>query len=191
MLARLKPSPGTVVACVALLAALGGSAYAVSKINGSDLVDRSVAGKKLKRNTIKGSEVKESALGKVPKAAKANTAANISPPEAEHVVDTSGEPPFGSGWSNFSPSDRPPAAFYMDREGVVHLQGEVSRTSGTNDIIFTLPESYAPAKQQSFPAVGNGGVFATLSVRPTGEVDFDTGNPGVLHLNGITWRAGH
>jgi hypothetical protein len=111
-------------------------------------------------------------------------------PEPLRVVGDTGQPAFGTGWENFSASTRPPAAFYVDRQGIVHLQGEVTRSSGTGAQIFVLPAGYAPELQQTFPAVGNGGAFAVVSIEPSGEVHFDSGDPGVLHLNGITWRAG-
>ena len=136
------------------------------------------------RNAAKGGDVKESTLGRVP------IAKNISPPEAAHLIGAVGEPPFGAGWGNFNPNTRAPAAFYIDRQGVVHLQGEVERSSGTNTTIVDLPDSYAPALQESFPAIGNGGTFATVSLDAVGLVRFGTGDPSIVHLNGISWRAG-
>jgi hypothetical protein len=73
---KLRPSPAFVLAALALMVALGGSAYAVSQIDGKTLVDRSVAGKKLKKNTVTGVEVNESKLAKVPRAANADHANN-------------------------------------------------------------------------------------------------------------------
>jgi hypothetical protein len=64
-----------VVATLALLLAVGGTSYAASQISGKDLKNRSVAGKKLKKNTVTGAEVRESKLGKVPRAAQADNAA--------------------------------------------------------------------------------------------------------------------
>ena len=61
--------------------ALSGTGYAAVKVNGSDLENRSVAGKKLKRDTIGGREVNESKLGRVPSAlnaTRANSAATSS-----------------------------------------------------------------------------------------------------------------
>ena len=63
-LRKLRPSAAMIVACVALIAAIGGSAYAASKINGDDI----------KRNTVTGKQVKEKSLNKVPKAKKADYA---------------------------------------------------------------------------------------------------------------------
>jgi hypothetical protein len=66
-----------VVASLALFVALGGSAYAVSKIDGSALVNRSVAGKKLKADTVTGREIRESTLGACPAGTRIFTGACV------------------------------------------------------------------------------------------------------------------
>jgi hypothetical protein len=63
------------VALLALFVALGGTGYAVTKINGKVLKDRSVPAKKLKKDQLTGTEINESKLGKVPVAAQADHAA--------------------------------------------------------------------------------------------------------------------
>jgi hypothetical protein len=73
-----RPRHATVVAYLALFLALGGTGYAAVKINGSDLVNNSVAGKKLKRGTIGAREVNESRLGRVRSAANATRAATAA-----------------------------------------------------------------------------------------------------------------
>lgn len=57
-----------VVATLALFIALGGSAYAVSKIDGSNIRNRSLTGNEFKSNSIGGRVVKESSLRPVPRA---------------------------------------------------------------------------------------------------------------------------
>lgn len=57
-----RPSPALAVALIALFVALGGSGYAAVKINGSQIEDRSIAGNKIKRDTLTGTEVRESKL---------------------------------------------------------------------------------------------------------------------------------
>jgi hypothetical protein len=69
-----RPGHATVVAYLALFAALGGGAYAATTINGKQLVDRSVAGKKLKKSTVTGFEVNENTLDKVGSAKFADSA---------------------------------------------------------------------------------------------------------------------
>lgn len=68
-----RPSAGLIVAVIALFLALGGTAVAVSSINGSLLKNRSVGGIKLKKHTITGTEVNLNTLGKVPSAGNADT----------------------------------------------------------------------------------------------------------------------
>lgn len=57
-----RPSPAMVVALIALFVALGGSGYAAISINGKDIENRSIAGKKLKRNAVTGGLVKNRSL---------------------------------------------------------------------------------------------------------------------------------
>jgi hypothetical protein len=63
-----RPSPSMAVALLALFVALGGTGYAASKVNGRNIVNRSISGAKIKRNTLGGAEIRESRLGKVPSA---------------------------------------------------------------------------------------------------------------------------
>jgi hypothetical protein len=75
------------VALLALFVALGGSAYAVDQINGNTIKNRTIGGAKLKNDTLTGKQIKESKLGKVPSAAKADTATSAtSAGEAVHAT---------------------------------------------------------------------------------------------------------
>jgi hypothetical protein len=58
-----RPSPAMAVALTALFVALGGSGYAAATISGASLTNRSVAGKKLKKDAVTGMEVKDRSLG--------------------------------------------------------------------------------------------------------------------------------
>lgn len=69
-----RPSASLVLAFVALLAALGGTSYAAATISGKDLKVRSIPGNRVANNVLTGTQVKESALGLVPKAAFAFSA---------------------------------------------------------------------------------------------------------------------
>ena len=60
------------IALLALFVALGGSSYAALRINGSQIENRTISGKKLKRNTLGGSVIRESRVGKVPRARRAD-----------------------------------------------------------------------------------------------------------------------
>jgi hypothetical protein len=74
MLKRLRPSPAMVVALIALFVALGGTALAVKKINGSALVNRSVSNVKIKKNSLTKTEINVKKLGTVPNANAADNA---------------------------------------------------------------------------------------------------------------------
>jgi hypothetical protein len=66
-----RPSPATVISIVALIVALGGSAYAAQTINGGAIKKQTIGGGKLKKNTLTGFQIKNSKLGTVPAARRA------------------------------------------------------------------------------------------------------------------------
>ena len=67
-----------VIAMVALFVALGGTVYASTSINGSDINKHSIPGNRLKDNTVTGAQINLSKLGKVPSAATADSATNAT-----------------------------------------------------------------------------------------------------------------
>ena len=71
-LKQLRPSPAMVVALVALVAALGGTAYAAGQINGNSIQKQSIGGGKLKQKTLTGYQINTRKLGIVPAAEKAD-----------------------------------------------------------------------------------------------------------------------
>jgi hypothetical protein len=75
---RFRPriSYANVVSTLALVLALGGVSYAAVKINGKNIKDRTVTAKKIKKNSLTGTEINEAKLGKVPAAALADNATN-------------------------------------------------------------------------------------------------------------------
>jgi hypothetical protein len=73
-LKQIRPTAAMVVACVALVAAIGGTSYAASMITSADVDNRSLKGKDLVDDTLRGRQVSESSLRKVPSAANADAA---------------------------------------------------------------------------------------------------------------------
>ena len=65
---RQRLTYANVMSTLAVFIALGGSSYAALTISGSDIQNRSIPAKKLKRNTITDREVRESRLSRVPRA---------------------------------------------------------------------------------------------------------------------------
>jgi hypothetical protein len=70
-LRKARPSPAMIVAIVALIAALGGTAYAAGQINGGAIVKQSIGGGKLKQKTLTGFQINTNKLGIVPSAKRA------------------------------------------------------------------------------------------------------------------------
>jgi hypothetical protein len=80
-IASRRPSPTTVIACLALFLALGGGVYAAakgSKISGNKIKKSSIAGNRLKKDTLTGKQIKESTLGTVPSAGVANSVSGLT-----------------------------------------------------------------------------------------------------------------
>jgi len=70
---RYLPSPAMVVACLALLVALGGTGYAAIKLPANSVGTKqlkrgAVTGVKVKSNALGGTQINESTLGRVPSA---------------------------------------------------------------------------------------------------------------------------
>jgi hypothetical protein len=61
-----RPSPAMVVAVIALIAALAGTAYAAGQINGGAIIKQSIGGGKLKQKTLTGFQINTNKLGAVP-----------------------------------------------------------------------------------------------------------------------------
>ena len=75
-----RPSPSMVVALIALVFAMSGTAVAATHlVSGDSLIKKhTLSGNRLRNHTLTGSQIKLNSLGKVPRAAKADTATNAS-----------------------------------------------------------------------------------------------------------------
>lgn len=62
-----------VMSTLALFVALGGSSYAALRINGKSIENRSIPAKKVRVNALTGREIRESSLGRVSRARRADT----------------------------------------------------------------------------------------------------------------------
>jgi hypothetical protein len=68
---KRRPSPAMVVALVALVVALAGTAYAAQTINGGAIKKQTIGGGKLKHKTLTGFQINTNKLGVVPAAKRA------------------------------------------------------------------------------------------------------------------------
>ena len=66
-----RPSPAMVVAIIALIVALAGTAYAAQNINGGAIKKQTIGGGKLKQKTLTGFQINTNKLGIVPSAKRA------------------------------------------------------------------------------------------------------------------------
>jgi hypothetical protein len=71
MLKERRPSPAMVVAVIALVVALAGTAYAAQTINGGAIKKQTIGGGKLKQKTLTGFQINTNKLGVVPSAKSA------------------------------------------------------------------------------------------------------------------------
>lgn len=86
ILRRLIPSPAMIVAIVALVMSLGGSAYALvitgksirnNTVTGKDIRTHSLRGQDIRADSVGGGAIRESTLGQVPTAALASSAGGL------------------------------------------------------------------------------------------------------------------
>ena len=169
------PSPATVIACLALFFALGGSAIALQgrntvdsgdikpkNVKTSDLANNAVTTRKIKAYAVRTGDIRN---GQV-------RAGDLAAQEAFHLVGQPGEPGFSDGvegdclHANAAAMDiRPnPAGFYKDALGRVHLMGIVTQSDGPGGdavcegagagesiedrLAFVLPEGYRPTNDE-------------------------------------------
>jgi hypothetical protein len=191
---------------VAVFLALGGGALAVSNLGKnsvgpkqlkknavltSKVKNEAITGAKVKKGTLTGAQVNASTLGTVPSAQTAQTAqtANaVAPSEPLHEIGKPGQPQFENECKQADPETFPTTGFYKDREGLVHLQGDYSCSTG-GVTAFTLPPGFRPARGMAF----------AMPLTPEGyvEVEPSDGIPAAgvycsgtfCVLNGITFRV--
>ncbi len=181
---RMTASSILVASVVGLIVglALPAAGRAASQlINGASIKEHSIAGNRLKHNTITGKQVKESSLGTVPRA-------QTLPPLVWHPIKPI------NGWADGSigtPAYRSPA-YAVDAQGLVHFRGTLDGgLSGT--VAFTLPKADLPKPGLvvDCPMMASGGKAAMLMFRSDGAApgpgDASSGDISDLSiLDGVT-----
>jgi hypothetical protein len=203
-----KLTYANIVATLALFIAVGGaSAFAATQLGKNSVGTKqikkgAVTGAKIKKGTITETNINLAKLGTVPSATSATTATTadgLSAPESKHMVGQSGQPGFEGGSTNYSPPGitYPPASFYRDHDGIVHLEGVVKvGKEASLDPIFTLPAGFRPGTGtlQIFPSAGAGAGVLVTGTNTSIEGHSYNGillgeEEEILVLNGITFRA--
>jgi hypothetical protein len=118
ILRRLVPSPAMIVALVALVLSLGGSAYALvvtgktirnNTVTGKDIRNRSLSGNDVKGNRLGGGAIKESSLATVPSAGLAASALGV---DLWAVINSDGVLVRGRGQGVGDPASRTNTGIY-------------------------------------------------------------------------------
>lgn len=118
---RRLPGPGVVIAVVALVAALAGTAVALpgkNTVTSGDIKANAVKAKDIAANAVGGSEVREATLGTVPNARRANAAARA---DKATRADTAASAETLGGKS---------AAQLDTRWALINESGEIERQTG-------------------------------------------------------------
>jgi hypothetical protein len=214
---RRKLTYANVISTLALFLVLaGGTAFAAKQmlpknsVGTKQIKNNAITGAKIKNGTISGSKINASSLGTVPSATSATTATNaahaanadtvggksassFAPATAEpvRIVGDPGQVPFGTGWGRGGTEMKP--GFWKDPYGTVHLQGQAGRSSGTNEVIFTLPPGFRPTEEEFFVVYPSGGDgVTTIDVNEAGQVllfSFEGADDNFVGLGNISFRA--
>jgi uncharacterized cupredoxin-like copper-binding protein len=201
MIRGTRPSPAILIAILALVAALAGTAVA------GPTATTSVSKKKVKKIAKKQAIKQINKLAPGLSVAHADSATNAnnadklggksasafasSTSEPYREVGAPGQPDFEPGWANVDEDVGSTAAFYKDPFGVVHLKGQIASATA-NTVAFTLPAGYRPSRILELPMAEDGPAGARLLVRPIGYVipDCPGGSCADAGIDGLTFRAG-
>lgn len=151
------------IALLALFVALGGTGYAATAINGKLIKHNTVAGTKLKKDTLGAREIKESKLATVPRASRADSA---------------------------SAADRATSASTATSAASATNAGNADRLDGVDSTGFlrsTVPEPYREVGSAGQPLFGSG--WANEAAGTNSTVAFYKDPFGVVHLKGVATRS--
>ena len=121
-----RPSPALIVAIVALVAALAGSAIALpgkNTVQSNDIKKNAIKSKHVKKDALKGVDINESKLGTVPSAERANSAGAVDTVQTFNVRAVATET-----------ADIADAAVVpLASKGALSLYGKCSHDAGTTE----------------------------------------------------------
>jgi hypothetical protein len=165
-LKRMRPSAAMIVACVALVAAVGGTSYAASMITSADVDNRSLKGKDLADDTLRGRQINESSLGKVPSAANADAAATAA---SAATADTAANAANADRLAGESAADQKVRWLLFNEQGQIEDQSGGFRVL---DAFQTNSNVYIDAGES---LVGKG-LLASIAIQDQVDVDGTDGD---------------
>jgi hypothetical protein len=209
MLARLRArlTYANVVATLALFVALGGTGYAASQITSRDVKNRSLKGGDLKKDTVTGSEIRESRLGRVPLAETsvnatnadiAKTAGSATTAAAADVAndakslagqgvgafERSTRVQFGSAGASPAGPANEQALFSWPEMGVAITSSSTGCGAGQARIAVSNTKSSGPAAE----AIADGSAGAIVTADP-GEVERFCGDSNNGDVSGVVFDS--
>jgi hypothetical protein len=140
-----RHSPALLVAILALIVGMSGSAFAIQRgQSGDSLINqRTLSGNRLRLNTVTGQEVADLVWHNL-------TLIN--------------------GWESYNePGVRTPA-WAMDAQGIVHFRGAISQAAGSNNIFTRLPVAIRPAAFVYIATDLNIAATGRIYIQPNGVV---------------------
>jgi hypothetical protein len=210
-----RPSPALVISIIALVVAMGGTAYAgfsipKNSVGSTQLKNGAVTTKKIKKGTVTASKINTKGLtvpnalhasgastaGSATSAADANALQGHSASSfAPSAIEAAQQPAYANGWQGCTSSigpcgDDEALSFFEDPWGIVHLQGAAANSTATTGPIFTLPSGYRPAGNLWLAVYGNGQTPAYIEIQSDGTVSLVGDSQLYVGLTGVTFRAG-
>ncbi|HEX8206859.1 MAG TPA: hypothetical protein VF587_12435 [Solirubrobacteraceae bacterium] len=170
---RLRISPATVLALLALVAALGGTSYAASKVTGKDVRNSSLTGADIRNRSLTGADVKDGSL----------SASDFGPGQLPRATPGTEGPQGPAG-----PAGPPGPQGEPGEPGARGPKGEtggagVAGASATTDVSLTSSDATVISTQVDAGAPARLLVWASAELR--GAVDSDDVADCVLSVNGI------
>src|SRR5262249_8787886 len=172
-----RPSPALVVAVLALVAGLAGTAVA-----DPELSKKKVTTKKVKKIADKEANAVLNAR-----------AGEFAPGAAEpyHEAGAAAERGFEGNWHNYGPAQAS-VAFAKDPWGFVHLKGQFAGSPAMGSTMFTLPAGYRPAKGTLIPLANISAGLNYLQVTADGRVVASCAGGTCIEagIDGLSFPAG-
>jgi hypothetical protein len=188
---RLRISPATVIALLALVVALGGTSYAALKITGKDVRDSSLTGRDIKNRSLGAADFKAGAL---PRAAPGATGP-AGPTGAPGPAGPEG-PPGPAGPAGERGEAGPSEAVVKRRSGAFPVQ-----TALTDVVALSLPAGawvVTVSAHAHNSALATGGAFCELRGGGSqlgsrevalGEADTPTGDDAITLIGAVALDA--
>ncbi len=195
-----RPSPALVVATLALVVALGGTAFAApirrlaASIDGSTIKDHSIAGVKLKNDTLTGTQIKESRLGTVPHAANADAVGGVTVRKIFYAPKRKSAKPttilsLGGLVLSATCPNGDLEVIMTSKVDHAHLASEMWNSAGNGSPDGLHHSDFGPNSASHLESLGDGNAYGETSFTYTrsngtivnGQVSFDSSDLNPIH----------